>query len=81
MRRHLGAFGPATATDVQTWSGLGGSRHVLEGMADELEAFKLGRRTLFDLPDAPRPDPDAPRRPGCCPSSTACCSPTRTARA
>jgi hypothetical protein len=33
---------------------------VLEGMRDELAVFAHGRRTLFDLPDAPRPDEDVP---------------------
>ncbi len=63
VRRHLGAFGPATATDIQTWSGLSGIAAVIEGMRDELEEFKHGRRTLFDLPGAPRPDEDVPAPP------------------
>ena len=64
VRRHLGAFGPATATDVQAWSGLGGMAQVLDDMRDELQVFKLGRRELFDLPEAPRPEADvaAPAR-------------------
>jgi hypothetical protein len=63
VRRHLGAFGPATATDVQSWSGLGGISAVLDGMRGELEAFKLGRREVFDLPGAPRPGPDVAAPP------------------
>jgi hypothetical protein len=63
VRRHLAAFGPATAADVQAWSGLGGIREVLDTMRDELTAFSLGRRTLFDLPDAPRPGEDVPAPP------------------
>jgi hypothetical protein len=59
VRRYLAAFGPASATDVQTWSGLKGAAEVLEAM-DGLERFSVGRRTLFDLPDAPRPDADVP---------------------
>jgi hypothetical protein len=58
VRRHLAAFGPATAADVQTWSGLGGLREVVESM--ELTEIKYGRRTLYDLPDAPRPSEDMP---------------------
>src|SRR4051794_13672905 len=58
-RRYLAAFGPASAADVQTWSGLKGIAGVLASMTD-LEQFSVGRRTLFDLPDAPRPDPDVP---------------------
>ncbi|HKH16362.1 MAG TPA: winged helix DNA-binding domain-containing protein [Solirubrobacteraceae bacterium] len=63
VRRHLGAFGPAAAADVQAWSGVGGIGGVLDGMRDELAVFKQGRRTLFDLPDAPRPDEDLPAPP------------------
>ena len=63
VRRHLGAFGPATVADVQTWSGLTGLKAIVEGMADELVTFTAGRRTLFDLPGAPRPDPGTPAPP------------------
>jgi hypothetical protein len=60
VRRYLAAFGPASAADAQTWSGLRGVAGVLEEM-DELERFEDGQgRTLFDLPDAPRPDADVP---------------------
>ena len=45
---------------MQAWSGLKGLKDVLEGMGDELEVFKHGRRTLFDLPGAPRPDEETP---------------------
>jgi hypothetical protein len=44
---------------MQTWSGLKRAADVLEAMED-LERFSVGRRTLFDLPDAPRPDADVP---------------------
>jgi Winged helix DNA-binding domain len=63
VRRHLGAFGPASAADVQAWSGLKGMKDVLDGMADELVEFTHGRRTLYDLPGAPRPDEDTPAPP------------------
>jgi hypothetical protein len=63
VRRHLGAFGPASAADVQAWSGLRGIGDVLEGMRDELEVLEYGRRKLFDLPGAPRPGEDAPAPP------------------
>jgi Winged helix DNA-binding domain len=62
-RRHLAAFGPASAADVQAWSGLRGIGDVLEGMRDELQAFRYGRRTLFDLPEAPRPDEETEALP------------------
>lgn len=58
VRRYLGAFGPATAADVTKWSGLTGARALL----DELEGLATFEdeqgRTLFDLPDAPRPPED-----------------------
>jgi DNA glycosylase AlkZ-like len=63
IRRHLGAFGPASVADVQAWSGLKGLKDAVKGMADELVEFKHGRRTLYDLPDAPRPGEDVPAPP------------------
>ena len=63
VRRHLRAFGPASAADVQAWSGVKALKETVEGMADELVALKAGRRTLYDLPDAPRPGEDAEAPP------------------
>jgi hypothetical protein len=61
VRRHLAAFGPAAAADVQRWSGVRGLKSVLDAMGDELMVFRdERRRTLYDLPDAPRPDEDTP---------------------
>jgi hypothetical protein len=60
VRRYLGAFGPASAADMQSWSGLPALASDLSGMEDELVTFKAGRRTLYDLRDAPRPDPGTP---------------------
>ncbi len=57
VRRYLGAFGPASAADVQVWSGVKGMKKVLDGMREELSVFADERgRELFDLPGAPRPD-------------------------
>jgi hypothetical protein len=60
VRSYLRAFGPAAATDVQTWSGLKGIKDVLERMRGELIELRSGRKALFDLPDAPRPPDDVP---------------------
>ena len=65
VARYLGAFGPASAADVGAWSGVGGTKAVLEQMRGRLAVFADERgRELFDLPDAPRPgaDVEAPVR-------------------
>ncbi|HMJ37611.1 MAG TPA: winged helix DNA-binding domain-containing protein [Baekduia sp.] len=59
--RYLGAFGPASALDVQKWSGLTKLGPVLERLRPQLVSFSdESGRELFDLPGAPRPDPDTP---------------------
>ncbi|MGW4892563.1 winged helix DNA-binding domain-containing protein [Kitasatospora sp. NPDC004240] len=59
--RYLAAFGPATAADLQKWCGLTRLAPVLARLAPQLVTFRDEHgRLLYDLPDAPRPDPDTP---------------------
>ena len=69
VRRYLGAFGPATVMDMQSWCGLTRLKGVFERLRPALRVDRneVGRE-VYDLPDAPRPDPETPAPPRFLPS-------------
>lgn len=61
VRRYLRAFGPATAADITTWSGMTGIRAVLSRMEGELVTHTdEAGRTLVDLEGLPLAEEDVP---------------------
>lgn len=66
VRRHLRAFGPAAPDDVAGWIGWRTPpvREAFERLGADLERVEdEDGRALYDLPEAPRPDPETPAPP------------------
>ncbi|MFC9896609.1 winged helix DNA-binding domain-containing protein [Nocardia sp. NPDC127579] len=59
--RYLGAFGPASTMDMQTWSKLTGLKQAVDQLGARVRTYTDERgRTLYDLADAELADPDRP---------------------
>jgi hypothetical protein len=65
LLRYLEGYGPASTDDMRAWSGLPRAAvkeavDRLSKLSNRLSVFRDGKRELFDLVDAPRPDEDVP---------------------
>lgn len=60
VRRYLRAFGPASAADMTTWSGITRLGPVLRAMDDLVVHEDESDRPLYDLADTPVADEDTP---------------------
>ncbi len=59
VRRYFAAYGPATVADAQAWCGLTRLGEVVERL--KLREFRTSEGgVVYDVPDAPRPDPETP---------------------
>ena len=58
--RYLAAFGPASVTDMQTWSALPKLKDIFEKLRPDLQTYRHERRELFDIPDLSLPESDTP---------------------
>jgi hypothetical protein len=65
LRRHLSAFGPATAEDAATWLGLkvSGVRELVKREPDLVAHTDEAGRPLLDVPDGALPDAATPAPP------------------
>ncbi len=62
--RYLGAFGPATSTDVRAWCGLSGLPAVIKRLRPQLRRYRdEAGRELLDLADAELTPADIPAPP------------------